>query len=106
MPIPGPQDGNSGEADMPNDISIRRPPGAISLPDKGDWELRFEIHSESSGRVYVISRNKHSGKWGCSCPSWITRRYCKHLQEGCGLSPSQIHGYGQITGPKSRRGMD
>ena len=86
---------------MTNAITIRRPPGAMSLPDNGQWINRFQIHSETSNRVYIIAQNRSSGKFGCSCPAYITRRYCKHLLRGCGLPASQIHGYGQITCSKS-----
>lgn len=50
------------------------------LPDNDQWENRFEIRSESSNRVYVVSQNIKKRHWGCSCPSWRTRRTCKHLQ--------------------------
>lgn len=52
----------------------------VALPDKNQWTNRFEIKSESSDRVYVISQHKDKRHWACSCPAWITRRYCKHLQ--------------------------
>jgi hypothetical protein len=81
---------------MANELGFRIPPGSNRLPDNAQWELRFEIKSESSGRIYVVSRNKDSGKWGCSCPSYKTRRYCKHLTAGCGLMLSQIHGNAQF----------
>ncbi len=50
------------------------------LPDGKLWENRFEIRSETSDRVYVISQNKSKRHWGCSCPSYRVRRYCKHLK--------------------------
>jgi hypothetical protein len=69
--------------------------------------MRFEIRSETSNRLYIVSRNKKSKKWGCSCPAYRTRRYCKHLLEGCQLSPSQIHENGMIgdgrTGPNPKK---
>ncbi len=49
------------------------------LADNAQWTNRFEIVSESSDRVYVISQNKAKRHWACSCPAWRTRRYCKHL---------------------------
>jgi hypothetical protein len=76
---------------MANEIAIR-PYGALALPDNRDWCERFEIHSATSNRKYIIAKNKKSGKFGCSCPSYRVRRYCKHLLDGCGLNPSQIHG--------------
>ena len=58
---------------------IRKPAGSVSLPDNDQWQLRFEIRSESSGRVYIVAQNKKHLHWGCSCPAYRTRRYCKHL---------------------------
>lgn len=49
------------------------------LPDNDQWEHRFEIRSESSGRIYIIAQNKAKRHWACSCPAWRTRRTCKHL---------------------------
>jgi len=50
------------------------------LPDNDQWTNRFEIESESSDRIYIVAQNKNTGVWGCSCPAWRTRRYCKHLR--------------------------
>ena len=75
-----------------NDLVIQPPRGAISLPDNDQWCERFEIRSSSSGRKYIIAKNKKSGKYGCSCPGYKRWRYCQHLTDGCGLSHSQIHG--------------
>lgn len=52
----------------------------IALPDNDQWENRFEIHSETSGRIYVIAQNKKKRYWGCSCPGWKAHRKCKHLE--------------------------
>jgi len=82
---------------MSNAISIRKPAGAVGLPDNDQWECRFEIRSESSNRVYIVSRNKKSKKWGCSCPGYLTKRKCKHLVDGCGLDLSEIHGNNKIA---------
>jgi hypothetical protein len=54
--------------------------GKQKLPDNDQWTNRFEIESESSDRIYIVSQNKKTGIWGCSCPAWRTRRYCKHLR--------------------------
>jgi len=83
-----------------NGLSIR-PPGSKRLDDNVLWMNRFEIHSQTSGRIYIIAQNKASGKFGCSCPAYRTRRHCKHLVTGCGLSLSQIHENGLI-GQKKR----
>jgi hypothetical protein len=53
---------------------LRRPAGSIALPDNAQWTNRFEIRSESSNRVYVVSQNIKKRHWGCSCPGWRTRR--------------------------------
>jgi len=50
------------------------------LPDLDQWVNRFEIRSESSGRIYIVSQNKAKRYWGCSCPGWRTNRKCKHLE--------------------------
>jgi len=47
------------------------------LPDNKRWKNRFKIHSETSGRVYIISQNKFHGHWGCSCMSWRVPKFCK-----------------------------
>jgi hypothetical protein len=55
------------------------PRDALTLPDGDQWQNRFEIHSETSNRVYIIAQNKAKKHWACSCPSYKTRRYCNHL---------------------------
>lgn len=50
------------------------------LPDTDQWVNRFEVRSESSNRLYVISQNRLKRHWGCSCPGWRTHRTCKHLK--------------------------
>lgn len=49
------------------------------LSDNAQWTNRFEIHSESSDRVYVVSQNIKKRHWGCSCPGYRIHRQCKHL---------------------------
>lgn len=49
------------------------------LPDNKLWKNRFEIRSESSDRVYIVSQNITKGHMGCSCPGWRRYRTCKHL---------------------------
>ena len=88
---------------MANEISIRRPPAAVALPDNGQWTERFEIRSETSDRIYIIARNKNTGKYGCSCPAYLTRRYCKHLLQGCGLDHGQIHGFNQMEDKRANQ---
>ncbi len=81
---------------MTTAIVIHRPYGSISLPDNDQWTERFEIRSETSGRIYIIAKNKKTGQYGCSCPGYRRARNgvrcCKHLTQGCGLSLSEIHG--------------
>jgi hypothetical protein len=55
------------------------PTDALTLPDSDQWQFRFEIHSETSDRVYVIAQNKRKKHWACSCPGWKRNRKCKHL---------------------------
>lgn len=81
---------------MSTEISIK-PSGSVALPDNDQWECRFEIRSETSNRIYIVSRNKKSKKWGCSCPGYLSKRKCKHLIDGCGLDLSEIHGNGAIV---------
>ena len=58
-------------------LNIRR---ELALPDNDQWQHRFEIHSSSSDRVYVISQNKKHRHWACSCPGYKIHRKCKHLE--------------------------
>lgn len=61
------------------------------LPDNDQWGNRFEIESESSDRIYIVAQNKSTGVWGCSCPAWRTRRYCKHLRTLNLLDSPQVY---------------
>lgn len=54
------------------------------LPNNDQWQYRFEVRSESSGRVYIVSQNIKRKHWGCSCPGYRRHRNCKHLR-ACGL---------------------
>jgi hypothetical protein len=49
------------------------------LPDTDTHKLRFDIKSGSSNRLYRISVKKSNNEFQCSCPAWIFRRKCKHL---------------------------
>lgn len=57
-------------------VSVRK---NEKLPDNKLWKNRFEIRSESSDRVYIVSQNITKGHMGCSCPGWRRYRTCKHL---------------------------
>jgi len=61
-----------------NTLPVMRVPQSMMLPDSDQWQNRFEIHSETSDRIYVIAQNKKWRRWGCSCPAYRTRRRCKH----------------------------
>lgn len=50
-----------------------------ALPENRDWTNRFEIHSATSDRVYIVAQHKTKRHWGCSCPGWRRHRVCKHL---------------------------
>jgi len=58
------------------EIYIRK---EVALSDNDQWQNRFEIHSESSDRIYIIAQNKRKKHWACSCPAWRVHRKCKHL---------------------------
>ena len=65
---------------MAGAMTLHVPEGSKRLPDEKEWTNRFEIKSESSNRVYIVSQHKTKRHWGCSCPAWRTRRMCKHLR--------------------------
>ena len=52
----------------------------VTLLDNDQWQNRFEVRSETSGRIYVIAQHKNKKHWGCSCPGWKRHRRCKHLE--------------------------
>lgn len=59
--------------------ALKIPKGLTPIPDNEQWEHRFLIKSQTRGIKYVIAQNKRKRHWGCSCPSYRVRRYCKHL---------------------------
>jgi hypothetical protein len=59
---------------------IKLPRNTPILPDNKLWTNRFEIKSETTDRIYIVSQNIEKRHWACSCPAWKTRRYCKHLE--------------------------
>ena len=63
---------------MPQEITIHVRQDE-KLPDNAQWKHRFEVRSESSGRIYIVSQNINKGHMGCSCPGWRRHRTCKHL---------------------------
>ena len=58
-----------------------RTTGSGRLLDDARYKSKFEVVSESSGRVYRISYDSApgAGYWVCSCPGYLTRGKCKHL---------------------------
>jgi len=71
-------------------------PQEVQLPDKGTWKNRFEIRSETSNRVYIVSQHKDKLHWACSCPGWCIHRRCKHLA-AIGLPAHEIPYEPKIT---------
>jgi hypothetical protein len=59
--------------------SLYIPNDSLTLPDNDQWCNRFEVHSESSNRIYIVAQNKAKKHWGCSCMGWKRFRKCKHL---------------------------
>lgn len=54
--------------------------GTSLMPDNDRWTNRFTIKSTTSKtKFYTVAQRRADGVWGCSCPSWINRRHCKHL---------------------------
>ena len=54
-------------------------PEHVRMPDNSAYTNRFQVRSESSGSLYTIAQSKSGRWWSCSCPSWIRRKRCKHL---------------------------
>lgn len=108
-------EGATGKADMRNtarlaktivaEATLALPPGSKLLEDNKQWTNRFEVRSETSDRVYIVSQNKDKGYWGCSCPAWRTRRKCKHLR-AMGLPEFEVPYQVTIAGLASRTGPD
>lgn len=67
------------ETETKNLPTLYIPGDALTLPDNDQWQFRFEIHSETSNRVYTIAQNKKKKHWACSCMAWKRYRHCKHL---------------------------
>jgi len=52
-----------------NNLPVLRVPQSVQLHDNDQWQNRFQIHSETSNRVYVVAQHKQKRHWGCSCPA-------------------------------------
>lgn len=61
-------------------LPILHVPKGMILPDNKQWQNRFQVESESSDRLYVISQHKEKRHWACSCPGWKRHPRCKHLE--------------------------
>lgn len=63
-------------------VKFQPPNGAPALPDNKQYKGRFEIHSQSSNRVYIVSYlvGPHSNYWVCGCLGYIRTGDCKHLR--------------------------
>lgn len=55
--------------------------GSSLMPNNSQWMNRFTVESTSSSRVYTVAQRRSDNVWGCSCPAWINRRHCKHLDD-------------------------
>ena len=61
-------------------IVTRPPRGALQvLPNTDRYKCRFDIPSQSSGRIYRVSFDAAGPYWVCSCPGNIRHGQCKHL---------------------------
>jgi len=47
-----------------SDLPVLYVPSDNALPSNSQWENRFEIKSETSGRIYIISQNIKDRHWG------------------------------------------
>lgn len=67
---------------FPGDVvAIATSIGSKLEPDNAQWTNRFVIKSSSSNREYVVAQRKSDGVWGCGCPGWRSRRWCKHITD-------------------------
>lgn len=64
-----------------NVVKWRPPNGAPALPDNKQYKGRFQVRSESSHNLYMISYlvGPNSNYWVCSCRGCISTGQCKHL---------------------------
>jgi hypothetical protein len=55
---------------------------AKKLPPSKVYSHRWEVESNTSNRLYVVSIKKEDGSFGCSCPAWkFQRKECDHLRQ-------------------------
>jgi hypothetical protein len=72
-----------------NNLPVLHIDRSVMLPDGKDWQLRFEVKSESSDNLYTIAQNKKKKHWGCSCFGYRRTRNCKHLK-AIGLPGNEV----------------
>ena len=63
-------------------LVIERIEGAELLSPSDMYGIRFTIPNTDGSRSYTIAlciKGVDKGVWKCSCPSWVIRRYCKHM---------------------------
>jgi hypothetical protein len=74
---------------MGKELSIKRILNEVSaklLPDTATHKHRIEIRSETSNKIYIVSkRNTNVKQWECSCKGWIFHRHCKHINAMSGV---------------------
>lgn len=46
---------------------------------KKGYANRYEVTSERSGNVYVVSRTEKNGIWRCNCLGYMRHRMCRHV---------------------------
>ena len=90
--------------------------GCRALEENKTHTNRFEIASESSNRLYIISQAKGTGEWQCSCPGWIIKRpgkerTCKHLRalmpillQAQNVAPKRIEAEEDEVAPVEKKG--
>ena len=57
--------------------------GVVQLEDTDTHKHRMDIRSETTDKLYRVSQRMlkdGSVQWECSCPGWIFKRNCKHLE--------------------------
>jgi len=84
---------------QPQYVSALYIPRSEALSPNAQWEHRFELHSPTSNRIYIVAQNIQKRHWSCACPGWKSYRHCKHL-DALSLPPDERphEVYYEITG--------
>ena len=54
--------------------------GVKKLRDTNQHVMRLDFRSATSNHRYIISKRVTAVKrWECSCPGWVFKRHCKHI---------------------------